>query len=189
MLKAHKILLSKESLTGAYVRLSYSVYKEDFIMPQNKKQGVILSLTMSLIMIYIMAALNLWVRDGVSAEAWLTALQRLPLGYIVGIICDMCICTPISRKIVDLATTENDSVRVKTFILRFSMVILMTVAMTVFSCVVSGKFGMEGVADFFTYLPYNFIIALPIQMLIVAPLSLKFAKAVAKNPKAKTVKE
>ena len=55
-------------------------------------------------------------------------------------------------------------------------VVLMTVAMTIFSVVVSGKLGMEGVIDFFTYLPYNFTIALPIQMLIVAPVSLRIAR-------------
>lgn len=148
-------------------------------MPQNKKQGIMLSLVMSLIMIYVMAALNLYVRAGkVYAEAWLIALQRLPLGYIVGILCDLCICTPLSRKIVKKATAPSDSEHVKVFILRFCMVVLMTVAMTVFSVIVSGKFGMEGFADFFTYLPYNFTIAMPIQMLIVAPLSLRFARLV-----------
>ena len=149
-------------------------------MPENRKQGTILSLLMSLIMIYVMAALNLNVRNGsFTAEVWYTALVRLPLGYIVGIICDMFICTPLSRKIVSVATADSDSVRMKTFILRFCMVILMTIAMTVFSCIVSGKWGMTGVVDFFTYLPYNFIIALPIQMILVAPFSLKVAKAVA----------
>ena len=149
-------------------------------MPENKKQGILLSLIMSLIMIYVMAALNLNVRDGsFTAGVWYTALMRLPLGYVVGILCDMFICTPLSRRIVGKVTGDETSVQIKTFILRFCMVIFMTVAMTVFSCIVSGKWGMEGVIDFFTYLPYNFTIALPIQMLIVAPFSLKVAKAVA----------
>ena len=60
------------------------------------------------------------------------------------------------------------------------MVILMTLVMTVFSVVVSGKFGREGLVDFFTYLPYNFTIAPPIHMLIVAPVSLRLARAIAK---------
>ena len=149
-------------------------------MPENRKQGTILSLLMSLIMIYVMAALNLNVRNGsFTTGVWYTALMRLPLGYIVGILCDMLICTPLSRKIVSKVTADTDSIQMKTFVLRFCMVILMTIAMTVFSCIVSGKWGMTGVVDFFTYLPYNFIIALPIQMIIVAPFSLKVAKAVA----------
>ena len=52
----------------------------------------------------------------------------------------------------------------------------MTAVMTVFSVVVSGQRGMAGIVDFFTYLPYNFTIALPIQMLVVAPLSLRLAR-------------
>ena len=47
---------------------------------------------------------------------------------------------------------------------------------TVFSVVASGQRGMAGIVDFFTYLPYNFTIALPIQMLVVAPLSLRLAR-------------
>ena len=151
-------------------------------MPENKKQGILLSLIMSLLMIYIMAALNLDVRNGsFTAGVWLTALKRLPLGYVVGIICDMFICTPLSRKIVSKVTAPEDKTMYKTFILRFCMVIFMTIVMTVFSVVVSGKIGNGGLADFFTYLPYNFTIALPIQMLIIAPLSLKIAKAIAPN--------
>lgn len=147
-------------------------------MPENRKQGILLSLIMSLLMIYIMAALNLNVRYGYfSAEAWIIALKRLPLGYLVGIICDMCICTPLSGKIVSTVTSVKDAEKYKVFILRFCMVILMTVAMTVFSVIVSGKSGTAGIIDFFTYLPYNFTIALPIQMLVIAPLSLKIAKA------------
>ena len=42
------------------------------------------------------------------------------------------------------------------------------------------KYRREGLVDFFTYLPYNFTIALPLQMLIVAPLSLRAAQKIAK---------
>lgn len=35
------------------------------------------------------------------------------------------------------------------------------------------------IAEFFRYLPYNFTIALPIQMLIVVPVSLRLARAIA----------
>ena len=149
-------------------------------MPRSKKQGLLLSLFMSLFMIYIMAALNMDVRLGTfAASSWLIALQRLPLGYVVGIICDLGVCTPCSRKIVTKVTSEDDAEKYKVFILRFCMVIFMTIAMTIFSVFASGKLGYEGVVDFFTYLPYNFTIAMPIQMLVIAPLSLKLAQTLA----------
>lgn len=150
-------------------------------MPQNKKQGILLSLIMSLIMIYVMGALNIDVRNGsFTGDVWMIALKRLPLGYVFGIICDLCICTPLSRKIVAKLTLDSDQEILKVFVLRFCMVIFMTVAMTVFSVLVSGKLGTEGITDFFTYLPYNFTIAMPIQMIVVAPLSLRLARAIAK---------
>ncbi len=151
-------------------------------MPKSKKQGILLSIIMSLIMIYIMAVLNMDVRLGrFAGEAWLIALKRLPLGFLVGIICDLCICTPLSRRIVGGVCTDGDRERHKVFTLRFCMVIFMTVAMTIFSVAVSGLRGAAAVADFFTYLPYNFTIALPIQMIIVAPLSFNLSEKLYKS--------
>ena len=68
----------------------------------------------------------------------------------------------------------------RAFVLRFCMVILMTLVMTVFSVVVSGKFGRAGLVEFFTNLSYGFTVALPLQMLIVASLSLRVAQMIAK---------
>lgn len=148
-------------------------------MPRSKKEGHWLSIIMSLIMIYVMAALNNDVKIGAFvASSWVLALQRLPLGFLVGIICDLCICTPLSRKIVASIARENDREIYLVFILRFCMVVLMTVFMTVFGIIASGEFGIAGVRSFFTYLPYNFTIALPIQMIIVAPLSLRLARKI-----------
>lgn len=149
-------------------------------MPRSKNEGHLLSIIMSLIMIYVMAALNNDVKVGAfSAESWLLALERLPLGFIVGIICDLFICTPLSRKIVMYISREGDRELYQVFILRFCMVVLMTVCMTIFGIVASGTFGLAGIRDFFVYFPYNFTIALPIQMIIVAPLSLRLARKIS----------
>ena len=151
-------------------------------MPHSKKEGILLSVIMSLIMIYVMAVLNECVKNSAfSAEAWVVSLKRLPLGFIVGIICGMAICTPLSRKLV--AAVSDDSYRecFKVLILRLSTVVLMTAAMTVFSVLVTWENAQSAIAGFFKYLPYNFTIALPIQMLIVAPVSLRLARAIAKN--------
>ena len=151
-------------------------------MPHSKKEAICLSLIMSFIMIYVMAALNECVKSAAfTVEAWIVSLQRLPLGFIVGIICDMAICTPLSRKLVAAVTDDNDKECFKVLILRFSMVVLMTVAMTIFSCIVTWESAAGAIASFFKYLPYNFTIALPIQMLIVAPLSLKCARAICSS--------
>lgn len=92
----------------------------------------------------------------------------------------MAVCTPLSRKLVAAVTGENDRECFKGLILRFSMVVLMTVAMTVFSVVVTWEDAQSAVSGFFRYLPYNFTIALPVQMLVVAPVSLRLARAIAK---------
>lgn len=149
-------------------------------MPQSKKEGVILSLIMSLVMIYLMAALNDGVKAGeLTMYSWIIALHRLPLGFLVGIICDMLICTPLSLKLVEKVTDVDDRVMYKTMVLRFSMVVLMTIAMTIFSVVITWSGATEAFKEFFRWLPYNFTIALPIQMIIVAPIAARIARKLA----------
>lgn len=71
-------------------------------VPRNGKEGILFSFIMSAIMIYVMAALNYGVRIGdVGAAAWSYALFNWPLAYVVGMICDLCICTPSSRAIMN----------------------------------------------------------------------------------------
>ena len=138
-------------------------------MPRNGKEGILFSFIMSAIMIYVMAALNYGVRIGdVGAAAWSYALFNWPLAYVADMICDLCICTPSSRAIMNTFGAATDRAVWKGITVKFLMVALMTVFMTVF-----GAF-----TGFWRMFPYNFTIALPIQMLIVAPLSGKIVHAI-----------
>ena len=125
-------------------------------VPRNGKEGILFSFIMSAIMIYVMAALNYGVRIGdVGAAAWSYALFNWPLAYVVGMICDLCICTPSSRAIMN------------TFC-----------AATVRAVWKGITFTFGAFTGFWRMFPYNFTIALPIQMLIVAPLSGKIVHAI-----------
>ena len=78
-------------------------------MPRNGKEGILFSFIMSAIMIYVMAALNYGVRIGdVGTAAWSYALFNWPLAYVVGMICDLCICTPSSRAIMNTFCAATD---------------------------------------------------------------------------------
>lgn len=69
-------------------------------MPRNKREGLLLSVSMSLIMICVMAALNDAVKLGtMTGDSWVLALERLPLGFLFGIVCDLCICAPLSLRL------------------------------------------------------------------------------------------
>ena len=141
-------------------------------MPRNGKEGILFSFIMSAIMIYVMAALNYGVRTGdVGAAAWSYAFFSWPLAYVIGMICDLCICTPSSRAIMNRCCTQTDRAVWKSITVKFLMVVLMTIFMTIFGAIMAFGFSTDAVAGFFSMFPYNFTIALPIQMLIVAPLS------------------
>lgn len=97
-------------------------------VPRNGKEGILFSFIMSAIMIYVMAALNYGVRIGdVGAAAWSYALFDWPLAYVVGMICDLCICTPSSRAIMNTFCAATDRAVWKGITVKFLMVVLMTV--------------------------------------------------------------
>jgi hypothetical protein len=142
-------------------------------MPRNGKEGILFSFIMSAIMIYVMAALNYVVRIGdVGAAAWSYALFNWPLAYVVGMICDLCICTPSSRAIMNTFCAATDRAVWKGITVKFLMVVLMTV----FGTIMAFGFTFGAFTGFWRMFP-NFTIALPIQMLIVAPLSGKIVHA------------
>lgn len=141
-------------------------------MPRNGKEGILFSFIMSAIMIYVMAALNYGVRTGdVGTAAWSYAFFNWPLAYVIGMICDLCICTPSSRAIMNRFCAQTDRAVWKGITVKFLMVVLMTVFMTIFGVIMAFGPSADAVVGFFSMFPYNFTIALPIQMLIVAPLS------------------
>jgi hypothetical protein len=126
-------------------------------------------------MIYVMAALNYGVRTGdVGAAAWSYALFNFPLAYLVGMVCDLGMCTPLSRKLASRFCRKDDRGVWKGITVKFLMVVLMTACMTVFGAIAAVGFGAQVVVAFFELFPYNFTIALPLQMLVVAPLAGKF---------------
>ncbi|MGM9631064.1 DUF2798 domain-containing protein [Butyricicoccus sp.] len=140
-------------------------------MPRSKKEGIMFSFLMSAIMIFVMAALNYAVRTGsMTMDAWRHAVTAFVPGYIFGMVCDLFLCTPFSRKLTEKMVGDcKEGVRI--FVIRFSMVVTMTVCMTVFGIVAGGARGAEIFMGSCVYFPYNFTIALPVQMLVVAPFS------------------
>lgn len=135
-------------------------------MPRNSKEGILFSFIMSAIMIYVMAALNYGVRIGdVGAAAWSYALFNWPLAYVVGMICDLCICTPSSRAIMNTFCAATDRAVWKGITVKFLMVVLMTVFMTVFGAIMAFGFTFGAFTGFWRMFPYNFTIALPIQII------------------------
>lgn len=141
-------------------------------MPRNGKEGILFSFIMSAIMIYVMAALNYGVRTGdVGPIAWRYAAISFPLAYVVGMICDLCVCTPTSRALMNRFCKPADRPVFKGLTVKFLMVVLMTVCMTIFGTIMAFGFTFEAFLGFWRMFPYNFTIALPIQMLIVAPFA------------------
>ena len=125
-------------------------------MPRNGKEGILFSFIMSAIMIYVMAALNYGVHTGdVGTAAWSYAFFNWPLAYVIGMICDLCICTPSSRAIMNRFCAQTDRAVWKGITVKFLMVVLMTVFMTIFGVIMAFGPSADAVVGFFSMFPYN----------------------------------
>ena len=123
-------------------------------MPRNGKEGILFSFIMSAIMIYVMAALNYGVRTGdVGTAAWSYAFFNWPLAYVIGMICDLCICTPSSRAIMNRFCAQTDRAVWKGITVKFLMVVLMTVFMTIFGDIMAFGPSADAVVGFFSMFP------------------------------------
>ena len=167
-------------------------------MPRNGKEGILFSFVMSALMIYIMAALNMYVRAALGMgglvlsslwQPWVYAAFNFVPAFIIGMICDLGFCTPTSRKVMLAFCKETDRAVWKGITVKFMMVVLMTIAMTIYGAIAAVGFQLIAINAFFTLLPYNFIIALPIQMLIIAPIAGKIVHFVGDKFKWNTTKE
>lgn len=157
-------------------------------MPKSKKETVLFSFLISAIMIFLMAALNHAVRTGgLTAASWTHAVHAFIPGYLFGMLCDLLICTPFSRWITVCAAGTDSRECIQVFIIRFSMVVTMTIFMTLFGVVAGGARGMEIVTASLLFFPYNFTIALPVQMLAVAPFSARLVRRLCPSPPVSTV--
>lgn len=93
-------------------------------------------------------------------------------------VCDLGFCTPASRRIAAAVCEGGGRPGVRFFAVKFSMVVVMTVAMTVFGALMAAGLSLGALTAACLMFPFNFTIALPVQMLVVAPISGRVVNAV-----------
>ena len=137
-------------------------------MPRNKKEGIIFGITMCFLMVCGMSAYNLALVGKLSYTKF--AIGLIP-GFIVAFFFDTVIVGPVAKKIAfKLPIDKNNKLQI---ILAISLLMVtgMVTFMSVFGLLIRPELPENIVSAYFTAWGMNFIAALPLQLLLVGPIS------------------
>lgn len=152
-------------------------------MPRNKRESLIYTVMMCFFMVLWMSIYNVAMHMGeLSLDTIVEAWIGFPIAYIVGMCCDWFLVSKLAKGFAFTYLVKPDSSNVRKIVsISTCMVVPMVVLMSLYggleACVKSGAWSALGII-WLTNIPKNFIMALPLQLLIAGPIIRKVFRAV-----------
>ena len=137
-------------------------------MPRNKKEGIIFGITMCFLMVCGMSAYNLALVGKLSFTKF--AFGLIP-GFIVAFFFDVVIVGPVVKKLAFKLPIDRNNKLQTILAISLLMVTGMVTFMSVFGLLMRPELPENIVSAYFTAWGMNFIAALPLQLLLVGPIS------------------
>ena len=137
-------------------------------MPRNKKEGIIFGVTMCFLMVCGMSAYNLALVGKLSFAKF--AVGLIP-GFIVAFFFDTVIVGPVAKKLAFKLPIDRNNKLQTILAISLLMVTGMVTFMSVFGLLMRPELPENIVSAYFTAWGMNFIAALPLQLLLVGPIS------------------
>ncbi|PCS07876.1 membrane protein [Lactococcus piscium] len=144
------------------------IEKEGIILPTNKKEGIIFTVMMCSLMVIGMSAYNLWVHN--SLDIIELAIGFIP-GFIVAFVLDVFIVGVVAKKLAFKLPINKNSKFQLIITISALMVIGMVTFMSVFGLIMNGNISDITFSDYLQAWKTNIVMALPLQLLIVGPVS------------------
>lgn len=144
-------------------------------MPQNKRESLIYTVMMCFVMVLWMSFYNVALQQGrFTLETLAAGWLGFPFAYVVGMCCDWFVASRIAKGVAFRFLVKlQDSALKKILYISCGMVVVMVVLMSLYGAC-EGAFhtgnwaGMPG--NWLVNIPRNFIMALPLQLLLAGPL-------------------
>ncbi len=144
-------------------------------MPQNKRESLIYTTMMCFFMVLWMSIYNVSMQMGaLSVDSIREAWVGMPLAYIVAMICDWFIVSGLAKMVAFKYLLKPDSSIIRKVItISTCMVIPMVILMSMYGAlevtIESGEWN-NLLAVWLKNIPLNFIMALPLQLIIAGPI-------------------
>lgn len=143
-------------------------------MPTTRKESLYFGLIMCFGMVLFMTLYNFYLNDAFGKISFLGGIRDFLIGFIVALILDMYLVGPIAKKIAYRLTVNTKNVLYKVLTISTCMVIGMAFFMSIYGLVMSyfhTSVSYDSVIkEFLSVFGRNFIVALPLQIIIMGPL-------------------
>ena len=137
-------------------------------MPRNKKEGIIFGVTMCFLMVCGMSAYNLAL---VGKLSFLKFAVGLIPGFIVAFFFDTVIVGPVAKKLAFKLPIDRNNKLQTILAISLLMITGMVTFMSVFGLLMRPELPENIIHAYFTAWRMNFIATLPLQLLLVGPIS------------------
>ncbi|SER35622.1 hypothetical protein SAMN04487944_103158 [Gracilibacillus ureilyticus] len=143
-------------------------------MPTNKKESFLFGLIMCSGMVAVMATYNLLMMGNLEQLTMQNVLVEVFIGFILALLLDLYIVGPIAKKLTLRLPFDKSNKALFVLCMSTSMIIGMVFFMSAFGLIMSflGQ-GMDGRGILSAYgiiFMKNFIVAFPLQLLIMGPI-------------------
>ncbi|QHT47855.1 DUF2798 domain-containing protein [Bacillus sp. SB49] len=143
-------------------------------MPTNKKENLQFGFLMCFGMVLVMTIYNFYLHGTIHEMTFMEGVLNFLIAFIVAFILDLFIVGPTAKKVAFKLTARTSKKLYKILAISISMVIGMAALMSMFGLVTmslhSGFHVETVVTDYLTIFGSNFILALPLQLIVMGPL-------------------
>jgi len=125
-------------------------------------------------MVLFMTLYNFYLNDTFGQISFLGGITDFLIGFTVAIILDLYLVGPIAKKIAFKLTANTSNVLLKILTISTCMVIGMAFFMSIYGLITSyfhnGLYSNSVIKEFLSVFCRNFIVALPLQIIIMGPI-------------------
>ncbi|MFA1736546.1 DUF2798 domain-containing protein [Lysinibacillus fusiformis] len=143
-------------------------------MPTTRKESLYFGLIMCFGMVLFMTLYNFYLNDIFGQISFLGGIADFLIGFIVAIILDLYLVGPIAKKIAFKLTANTSNVLFKILTISTCMVIGMAFFMSIYGLITSyfhnELYSNSVIKEFLSVFCRNFIVALPLQIIVMGPI-------------------
>lgn len=138
-------------------------------MPTNKKESLVFTIFMCAFMVFWMSVYNVSLHMGFSMDAIKQAWIGFPIAYLFAILCDWVFVSKVAKGLAFKVVSYDSKPISKIIAISSFMVCGMVILMSLYGAVEQVGFSSVTLMAWLTNIPRNFIVALPLQLIIAGP--------------------
>lgn len=139
-------------------------------MPVNKKEELIYTFFMVMVMASVMTVYNLSIHDGFSLNTMKKAWLVFPLTATIAFLVEWFFVSKVAFFLIKKLVKVDDALPKKILISALCFVTQMVIIMSVIGAILFNEFNSDWLAELLITIPRNFIMAYPLQVIIAGPL-------------------